>query len=245
MRNAKMIENLALLSFSSGGWGTVILSSAGMTLSLALCCGFLGLPLGLLNAVMIRSNIKMAKAIARLFSTVFRGLPELLTLFLVYYGLQSLIQNIFDYFNLEVMFSINAFVAGVLALSMVLAAFSCEVWLGAFNIFDKGQYEASKALGLSRSTTFFRIVFPQLIRNALPGLSNNWLTLLKDTSLVSTIALVDLMRQTNLAVAATNKPMLFYLVACLLYLLFSAFFGAILRHLETYTQIGYKKVPSQ
>ncbi|PIT68792.1 ABC transporter permease [Bartonella tribocorum] len=240
-----MIENLALLSFSNGGWGTVILSSAGMTLALALCCGLLGLPLGLLNAVMIRSNIKMAKVIARLFSTVFRGLPELLTLFLVYYGLQSLIQNVFDYFNLEVMFSINAFVAGVLALSMVLAAFSCEVWLGAFNIFDKGQYEAAKALGLSRSTTFFRIAFPQLIRNALPGLSNNWLTLLKDTSLVSTIALVDLMRQTNLAVAATNEPMLFYLVACLLYLSFSAFFAAILRRLETYTQTGYKKVLSQ
>ncbi|MBX4336270.1 ABC transporter permease [Bartonella raoultii] len=236
-----MAESLALLSFSNGGWGMVILSSAGMTLSLALCCGLLGLPLGLLNAVMIRSNIKIVKAIAILFSSVFRALPELLTLFLVYYGLQNIIQTIFDYFNIEIIFSINAFIAGVLALSMVLAAFSCEVWLGAFNIFDKGQYEAAKALGLSRSTTFFRIVFPQLIRNALPGLSNNWLTLLKDTSLVSTISLVDLMRQTNLAVAATNEPMLFYLVACLLYLLFSTFFSAILRSLEIYTQTGYRK----
>ncbi|WP_019218515.1 ABC transporter permease [Bartonella florencae] len=239
-----MIEDLALLSFSNGGWGVVILSSAGMTLSLALCCGLLGLPLGLLNAVMIRSNIRVAKTIATLFSTVFRGLPELLTLFLVYYGLQNIIQIVLDYFNIEIMFSINAFVAGVLALSMVLAAFSCESWLGAFNIFDKGQYEAAKTLGLSRSTTFFRVVFPQLIRNALPGLSNNWLTLLKDTSLVSTISLVDLMRQTNLAVAATDKAMLFYLVACLLYLLFSAFFSAILRYLEIYMQAGYRKVSS-
>ncbi|WP_336288458.1 MULTISPECIES: ABC transporter permease [unclassified Bartonella] len=237
-----MAENLALLSFSNGGWGVVILSSAGMTLSLALCCGILGLPLGLLSAMMIRSNIKIAKAIATFFSSVFRGLPELLTLFLVYYGLQNVIQAILDYFSIEITFSINAFIAGVLALSMVLAAFSCEVWLAAFNIFDKGQYEAAKALGLSRSTTFFRVVFPQLIRNALPGLSNNWLTLLKDTSLVSTISLVDLMRQTNLAVAATNKPMLFYVVACILYLLFSAFFSAILRHLETCTQAGYRKV---
>lgn len=219
-----MIESLALLSFSNGGWGAVILSSAGITLSLALCCGLLGLPLGLLGAVMIGSNINTARAIATLFSSVFRSLPELLTLFLVYYGLQNIIQIVLDYFNIEIVFSINAFVAGVVALSMVLAAFSCEVWLGAFNVFDKGQYEAAKALGLSKSTTFFRIVFPQLFRNALPGLSNNWLTLLKDTSLVSTISLVDLMRQTNLAVAATDKPMLFYLVACLLYLLFSAFF---------------------
>ncbi len=219
-----MIEDLALLSFSNGGWGVVILSSAGMTLSLALCCGILGLPLGLLSAVMIRSNIRVVKTIATLFSLVFRGLPELLTLFLVYYGLQNIIQIILDYFNIEIMFSISAFVAGVLALSMVLAAFSCEVWLGAFNIFDKGQYEAAKTLGLSRSTTFLHVVFPQVIRNALPGLSNNWLTVLKDTSLVSTISLVDLMRQTNLAVAATDKAMLFYLVACVLYLLFSAFF---------------------
>ncbi|WP_455478503.1 ABC transporter permease [Bartonella sp. B10] len=237
-----MTENLALLSFSNGGWGVVILSSAGITLSLALCCGILGFPLGLLSAVMIRSDIKTARTIAALFSSIFRSLPELLTLFLVYYGLQNVIQTIFDYFNIEIVFSINAFVAGVLALSMVLAAFSCEIWLGAFNIFDKGQYEAAKTLGLSRSTTFFRVVFPQLIRNALPGLSNNWLTLLKDTSLVSTISLVDLMRQTNLAVAATSKPMLFYLVACSLYLLFSAFFSTILRHLEIRTRAGYKEV---
>ncbi|KEC55574.1 ABC transporter permease [Bartonella koehlerae] len=237
-----MAENLALLSFSNGGWGVVILSSAGITLSLALCCGLLGLPLGLLNALMIRSNIRTAKAIATIFSSVFRGLPELLTLFLVYYGLQSIIQTVLDYFNIEIIFSINAFIASVLALSMVLAAFSCEVWLGAFSIFENGQYEAAKALGLSRSTTFFRVVFPQLIRNALPGLSNNWLTLLKDTSLVSTISLVDLMQQTNLAVAATNKPMLFYLVACLLYLLFSAFFSAILYYLEIRTLSGYQKV---
>ncbi|WP_455477408.1 ABC transporter permease [Bartonella sp. B41] len=236
-----MTENLALLSFSNGGWGMVILSSAGMTLSLALCCGILGLPLGLLGAIMIRSDIRIARAIATLFSSVFRSLPELLTLFLVYYGLQNVIQATLDYFNIEIAFSISAFVAGILALSMVLAAFSCEVWLGAFNIFDKGQYEAAKTLGLSRSITFFRIVFPQLVRNALPGLSNNWLTLLKDTSLVSTIALIDLMRQTNLAVAATNKPILFYLVACSIYLLFSAFFSAILHSLEIRTQAGNKK----
>lgn len=157
-----MAQNLALLSFSNGGWGVVILSSAGITLSLALCCGILGLPLGLLSALMIRSNIKTAKAIATLFSSVFRSLPELLTLFLVYYGLQSVIQAVLDYFNIEIIFSINAFIAGVLALSMVLAAFSCEVWLGAFNIFDKGQYEAAKALGLSRSTTFFVLSFLNL-----------------------------------------------------------------------------------
>ncbi|MDD9332621.1 MAG: ABC transporter permease subunit [Bartonella sp.] len=227
-----MIDSLSLLSFSNGGWGMVILRSAGMTLSLALCCIILGLPLGLMNATMIQSNIRILKAIATLFSSVFRGLPEILTLFFVYYGLQNFIQAIFDFLNINIIFSINAFIAGVLAFSMVFAAFSCEVWLAAFNMFDKSQYEAAQVLGLSRSTTFLRIVFPQLLRNALPGLSNNWLTLLKDTSLVSTISLLDLMRQTNLAATATNEPILFYLVACLLYLLFSAVSSAILCYLD-------------
>ncbi|AQX21245.1 amino acid ABC transporter membrane protein 1, PAAT family [Bartonella sp. CDC_skunk] len=227
-----MIDSLSLLSFSNGGWGMVILTSAGMTLSLALCSIILGLPLGLMNATMIQFNIRILKAIATLFSSVFRGLPEILTLFFVYYGLQNCIQAIFDFLNIDIIFSINAFIAGVLAFSMVFAAFSCEVWLAAFKMFDKSQYEAAQVLGLSRSTTFFRIVFPQLLHNALPGLSNNWLTLLKDTSLVSTISLLDLMRQTNLAATATNEPILFYLVACLLYLLFSAVSSAILRYLD-------------
>ncbi|MHC5306952.1 ABC transporter permease [Bartonella sp. LJL80] len=237
-----MIEYMSLLSFGSGGWGMVMLAGAGVTLSLALCCLPLGLPLGLISALMIQSDIAILRVIATFFSSIFRSLPELLTLFLVYHGLQTLVIYIMAYFDIQAEFSINAFFAGVLALGMVFAAFSSEVWLGAFKVLDRGQYEAAKALSLSRSTTFFRIILPQLTRNALPGLSNNWLTLLKDTSLVSTISLVDIMRQTNLAVAATKQPMLFYLVACLLYLLFSAVSSIIFRHLENRANVSFKKV---
>lgn len=237
-----MIEYLSLLSFGSGGWGFVMLSGAGVTLSLALCCLPLGLPLGLICAIMIRSDRKFFRIVATIFSAIFRGLPELLTLFLVYYGLQTLIQTLMAHFNIEADFSVNAFFSGVLALGMVFAAFSCEVWLGAFKVLNSGQYEAAKALSLSRSTTFFRVVLPQLARNALPGLSNNWLTLLKDTSLVSTIALVDIMRQTNLAVAATKKPMFFYSTACVIYLAFSAVSSIIIRHMEKRANACYEKV---
>lgn len=237
-----MIEYMSLLSFGSGGWGMVLLAGAGVTLSLALCCVPIGLPLGLISAIMIQSDHKYLRIIATLFSSIFRGLPELLTLFLVYNGLQTLIQNALAYFDVQAEFSINAFFAGVVALGMVFAAFSCEVWLGSFKILDNGQYEAAKALSLSRSTTFFRVIFPQLVRNALPGLSNNWLTLLKDTSLVSTISLVDIMRQTNLAVAATKQPMFFYLIACVIYLIFSALSSIIFRYLEKRSNASYKKV---
>jgi polar amino acid transport system permease protein len=114
----------------------------------------------------------------------------------------------------------------------VFAAFSSEIWLAAFKTLPKGQLEACSALGLSKRTGFFKVVLPQLTRIALPGLSNNWLSLLKDTSLVSTISLVDLMRQTNLAVSVTKEPMFFYGVACLGYLLFSAVSGRVFAFIE-------------
>ncbi|AQT47128.1 MULTISPECIES: ABC transporter permease [Bartonella] len=237
-----MIEYLSLLSFGSGGWGIVMLSGAGVTLSLALCCLPLGLPLGLVCAMMIQSDVKIFQLVATVFSAIFRGLPELLTLFLVYYGLQTLVQTLMAHFNINAEFSVNAFFAGVLALGTVFAAFSCEVWLGAFKVLDSGQYEAAKALSLSRATTFFRVILPQLARNALPGLSNNWLTLLKDTSLVSTITLVDIMRQTNLAVAATKQPMFFYSTACVIYLIFSAISSFIIRFMEKRANACYEKV---
>ena len=217
-----MFEQLALLSFGESGWGLALLSGAAVTLILALCCAPIGLSLGLLLATASRSKNSSLRAFTYCFSTVFRGLPELLTLFIVYYGVQIGAQRILALSGWQVKFELSPFVAAVVALSLVLSAFSCEVWLAAFKVIGKGQYEAARALGLSRSRTFFSVVLPQLLRIALPGLSNNWLTLLKDTSLVSTISLVDLMRQTGLAVSASKEPILFYSAACVIYLSIAA-----------------------
>ncbi|WXL25403.1 ABC transporter permease subunit [Ectopseudomonas mendocina] len=227
-----MLEQLALLSLGEGGWGMALLAGAMVTISLALACVPFGLPLGLLVAVASRSNNALARAWAATFSTVFRGLPELLTLLIVYYGCQIGVQKVLAHFGYSTDITINAFLAAMVAFSMVLAAFSSEVWLAAFKVVGKGQMEAAQALGLSRTTTFFKVTLPQLTRVALPGLSNNWLTLLKDTSLVSTISLVDIMRQTNLAVSATKEPVLFYLCACLMYLFFAAVSGRIFAFAE-------------
>jgi polar amino acid transport system permease protein len=227
-----MLEQLALLSLGEGGWGMALLAGAMVTISLALACVPFGLPLGLLVAVASRSNSPLVRAWAATFSTVFRGLPELLTLLIVYYGCQIGVQKILAHFGYQTDITINAFLAAMVAFSMVLAAFSSEVWLAAFKVVGKGQMEAAQALGLSRTTTFFKVTLPQLTRVALPGLSNNWLTLLKDTSLVSTISLVDIMRQTNLAVSATKEPVLFYLCACLMYLFFAAVSGRIFAFAE-------------
>lgn len=229
-----MLEQLSLLSFASGGWGQALLAGALVTLALALACLPIGLPLGLGIALAARSKKRLPRAFATVFSTVFRGLPELLTLLIIYYGCQIAAQKILAAMGYEGEVLINTFLAAMVAFSLVFAAFSSEIWLAAFKTVPKGQYEACAALGLGQRTAFAKVVFPQLLRIALPGLSNNWLSLLKDTSLVSTISLVDLMRQTNLAVSVTKEPMLFYGVACLCYLLFSALSGRVFQFIENH-----------
>ncbi|MBC2692295.1 MULTISPECIES: ABC transporter permease [Pseudomonas] len=227
-----MFEHLSLLSFASGGWGSALLAGALVTIVLALSCLPIGLPLGLGLALAARSRRRWPRAMSTVFATVFRGLPELLTLLIIYYGCQIGAQKLLSAMGYETEVAINPFVAAMIAFSLVFAAFSSQIWLGAFKTVPKGQFEAAAALGLSRRTTFTKVVLPQLVRIALPGLSNNWLSLLKDTSLVSTISLVDLMRQTNLAVSVTKEPMLFYTVACFGYLFFSAISGRLFQYLE-------------
>ena len=236
-----MFEQLSLLSFASGGWGSALLAGALVTIALALACVPIGLPLGLLVALAARSKNRWARAWATTFSTVFRGLPELLTLLIIYYGCQIAAQKILGALGYPGEVAINTFVAAMIAFSLVFAAFSSEIWLAAFKTLPKGQYEAASALSLSRRTTFTRVLLPQLTRIALPGLSNNWLSLLKDTSLVSTISLVDLMRQTSLAVNATKEPMLFYLAACGLYLLLSSMSGFCIAQLEKHYGQGRER----
>jgi len=231
-----MADMIALLSFGDGGWGRVLLLATGMTAALALCSMPIGLCLGLMSALMIRSKSRILRNVATIFSSIFRSLPELLTLFLVYQGLQNLLVVVSVQLGLRGHIEINAFFAGMLALGLVCAAFSSEVWLGAFNTVDRGQYEAAQALSLSRLKTFTSVIFPQLLRNALPGLSNNWMSLLKDTSLVSVIALVDIIRQTQLAVATTKQPFLFYSVACLLYLLLAGISDIVLKKVERHSR---------
>ncbi len=136
----------------------------------------------------------------------------------------------------------NQFVAGVTALGLVLGAFSSEVFYAAIRSVPRGQTEAASALGLAPWQSFRLVVFPQLWRVALPGLSNNWLVLLKDTSLVSVIAITDLMRQTSIAVGVTKQPFFFYLVACLIYLVFSMLSSVVFSRAEARASRGLKRV---
>lgn len=212
-----MMDYLALLSFGPNGWGDEIASGIWITVSLGLATLPFGLMFGFLLAMGINAKEPTVRNSAKIFTTIFRGLPELLTLFIVYYGGQILINLLFQkVFGIQV--EVNSFVAGMIALSFVFASYSSEVFLSAFKGINQGQYEGSYALGLSWYKTMRLVILPQLIKLALPGLSNLWLILLKETSLVSVIGLADTMRQTGLAARNTKEAFMFFSLACIIYL---------------------------
>ncbi len=211
------MELLSLLSYGDTGWGDEILSGIWITISLGLATLPFGLLLGFMLALGINSHERSLQMSAKTFTTIFRGLPELLTLFIVFYGAQILgnflFQKVFGT-NIE----INSFVAGMIALGFVFSSYASEVFLSAFKGINQGQYEGASALGLSRFQTMRLIILPQLIKLALPGLSNLWLILLKETSLVSVIGLADTIRVTGIAARNEKEPFLFFGLACLIYL---------------------------
>lgn len=213
-----MDELLTLVSFGPEGWGDDIASGVGVTVSLALATLPLGLALGFIIALAKQSAEPSLRLAANVYTTIFRGLPELLTLFLVYYGAQIGIQQLARLIDPEAAVEINSFVAGMVALGVVFSSFASEVFLSAFRAIPVGQYEGGYSVGLGRWQTMRLIIVPQLIRIALPGLSNLWLILLKDTALVSVIGLSDIIRQSGIAARVTKEAFLFFGIACLLYL---------------------------
>ncbi len=215
-----MLKLLALLLWGPTGWGDELAYGALVTISLSLATLPLGIAAGFFLALAKQSPDPLVRLSAQIYTTVFRGIPELLTLFVVYYGTQFAIAAV-STAVFGVALDFNPFAAGMLALGLVLASYTSEVFLSAFRAIPAGQYEAARAVGLTPSQILRLVILPQLVRIALPGLSNHWLLLMKDTALVSVITLNDLLRQTQVAVSSTKQPFFFFTVACLMYLVLS------------------------
>ncbi|MCT9000100.1 ABC transporter permease [Chelativorans intermedius] len=229
---------LTLLSFGPQGWGDQIAAGVVVTVSLALATLPLGLAMGFLVALGKRSDDALMRLAANIYTTIFRGLPELLTLFLVFYGAQIAVQQLMRFAGAESGIEINAFVAGMVALGVVFSSYASEVFLSAFRAIPDGQYEGAYAIGLSRWRTMRLVILPQLVRLALPGLSNLWLILLKDTALVSVIGLSDILRQAGIAARVTKEAFLFFGVACLLYLVLAMLSSIVFAAIERRVSAG-------
>ncbi len=235
-----MGEWLVLLSYGDQGWMDEILDGARVTVLLALATLPFGLAFGLVLAVAKNSGERSLEIAANVYTTIFRGLPELLTLFIVYYGGQVALQKLINLFS-DTYVEVNAFVAGMVALGAVFSAFSSEVFLSAFRGIPPGQGEAALALGLTRFQAFRLVILPQLIRLSLGGLSNLWLVLLKETALVSVIALDDMLRKTQIAVGATKQPLLFFSVCCAIYIVMALISSRCLDGLDRHVNRGQEE----
>ncbi|MBB4112197.1 polar amino acid transport system permease protein [Rhizobium sp. BK226] len=211
------MEFISLLLFSDEGWGDELLRGLSVTLALAFATAPLALVLSFLLAWGKNARSPIARWLAFASTTVFRSLPELLTLVIIYYQLQVLIDWVVHLAFPNANISLNAFAAGVVALTLVFSALGSEVVRAAYQAVGRGQAEAAASLGLHRRQAFFLVVLPQMWRHCIPAFGNLWLILLKDTSLVSIIAVNDLVRYTNMAISTTKKPFFFYTVLALIY----------------------------
>jgi arginine transport system permease protein len=157
---------------------------------------------------------------------IIRGLPELLVLFFIYFGLSALLSTVFHHYV-----DVSSFAAGVTALSLLFGAYASQVFRGAFLAIDQGQVEAGRAIGFSRLQIFWYVQLPQAWRHALPGIGNLWLVLLKDTAIVSLIGIADMMNEAKIAANSTHSPFNFYLLTAVIYLCITSVSEKIMKYI--------------
>jgi His/Glu/Gln/Arg/opine family amino acid ABC transporter permease subunit len=199
------------------GFGEALLEGTLITIQLALASLALGLVLGLLGALAKTSPYATLRWLGGTYSTIVRGIPELLWVLLIYFGTTDVMRALGELFGIKNL-ALSPFAAGTLALALCFGAYATEVFRGALLAIPKGHREAGLALGLNKARIFWRLVLPQMWRIALPGLGNLFMILMKDTALVSVIGLGEIMRRSQIAVSVTKEPFTFYLAAAFIYL---------------------------
>ena len=229
--------SLTFLAFGDAGWGDEILFGAAITFILAICGFLLGLVLATVFALFKLSHWRVLRVLGNAYTTVVRGVPELLVIYLFLFGSSSLIMAIASgAFGYEGYIELNRFTIATLAIMTISAAYSTEVIRGAFQSIPAGQFEAARALGLKPWPMFLKVVLPQAFRFALPGLGNVWQITLKETALVSVVGLAELMRMASVASGVTKEPFLFYGVAAVLYLVMTTFSSIVFGKAEKHFQ---------
>ena len=230
---------MELLSFGKNGWGDELFFATLMTLAVAIAAMFIGFVFALIFTPLKISRNKILNFIANFYTTVIRGVPELLVIYLFFFGGSGAIMFVASMFGYYEYIEINAFITGSFAIGIISGAYSTEVFRGAIQSIDKGQFEASKVLGIKKYIQFYKIILPQMLRLAIPNLSNVWQITLKDTSLISVTGLVEIMRQSYIAAGSTRDPLFFYSFAAVLYLLLTFLSMKLINRLEIKYSRGF------
>jgi arginine/ornithine transport system permease protein len=222
------------------GYGSTILDGAWLTVQLAALSMAVAIVLGLFGAACRLSPMKWLALMGDAYATVIRGIPDLVLILLIFYGGQDLVNRIAPLVGYEDYIDINPFIAGVGTLGFIYGAYLSETFRGAFMAIPKGQGEAGLAYGMSSLRVFFRILVPQMIRLAIPGVTNSWLVLVKATALISLVGLQDMMARAKSAGDATREPFTYILLAAAIYLVLTSVSLLVLRYLERRYSVGVK-----
>ena len=230
---------MELLAFGDTGWGDELFRATLMSIAVSITAMIIGFSFAAIFTPLKLSKYKSLNLVANIYTTVIRGVPELLVIYLFFFGGSGAIMFVASMFGYNDYIEINAFVTGSFAIGIISGAYSTEVFRGAIQSIDKGQFEAAKVLGLSKFIQFYKIIFPQMLRLAIPNLSNIWQITLKDTSLISVTGLVEIMRQSYIAAGSTRDPLFFYSFAAVLYLLLTFLSMKLINKLEVKYSRGY------
>ncbi|MFC3217449.1 ABC transporter permease [Tianweitania populi] len=229
------------MGFGPNGWGYGMLAATGMTVAVALCGYLIGSILGSLGAAAAFSRFMLLRGIAGFYTTVLRGIPDLLVIYLFYFGSSSVISGVAALFGAEGFVGAPAFITGAMAIGVVSGAYQMQVFRGAVLALAKGEIEAARAYGMPSFLLFRRIILPQAARFAIPGMGNVWQLVLKESALISVIGLVEIMRQSQIGAGSTRQPFSFYLTAAALYLLITFVSGRGFRLAERRAMRGVRR----
>ncbi|KAF1050681.1 MAG: Histidine transport system permease protein HisQ [Stenotrophomonas maltophilia] len=227
-------------TFSLGGYGPILVQGTWMTVKLSLASLLLSVLLGLLGASAKLSRNRLLRIPATIYTTLIRGIPDLVLMLLIFYSLQTWLADLTDYMEWDYI-EIDPFSAGIITLGFIYGAYFTETFRGAILAVPRGQLEAASAYGLSRAQRFRFVLFPQMMRFALPGLGNNWMVLIKATALVSIIGLSDVVRAAQDAGKSSYRLFFFLIVAALVYLAFTSLSNLVLNALERRFAIGVRE----
>ena len=222
------------------GYAASLLEGTGLTLAVAAASLAIACVLGLATAAARLSGSRLARALGAAYTTVVRGVPDLVLMLLVFYGGQMAVNALAAQLGYEGFLDIDPFVAGIATIGFIFGAYLAETFRGAILAIPAGQREAGLAFGMGRLQVLLRITLPQMVRLALPGFTNNWPVLVKSTALVSIIGLNDMMQRAGQAAGATLEPFTFYLAAAAIYLAITTVSLLALRALEKRYSLGVR-----
>jgi octopine/nopaline transport system permease protein len=220
------------LIFGPLGWGPTLVMAAAMTLAVSAAAFLLGLVFGLLGAWAKLSGGRSAQAAAGAYTTVLRGVPDLLIVYLFYFGGSAGLTAVGHLFGAQGFLGLSGFAVGAIAIGIISGAYQTEVLRGGYLAIARGELEAARAVGMGRVLMLRRIIIPQALRFALPGMGNVWQGVLKESSLISVTGLVEIMRQVEVGAAYTRLPFDFYITGALLYLTLTTLSGIVFRGAE-------------